>query len=110
MWSAGHTEAVPGRDQGYFIGPFIAHYADDLVRDMGLPDPAQEKYFRRVYVSVLAAALWDTGGRTAGTGVHAWLSSGFDWKKRSPGGKYAPGLLCRGNLRGEGCSAALEII
>lgn len=31
------SEAMPGRDQGYFIGPFLAHYADDLLRDMGLP-------------------------------------------------------------------------
>jgi dimethylaniline monooxygenase (N-oxide forming) len=27
----------PARDQGYFIGAYIAHYADDLMRDMGLP-------------------------------------------------------------------------
>ena len=39
------SEAVPGRDQGYFIGPFIAHYADDLVRDMGLPTRRRKNIF-----------------------------------------------------------------
>jgi len=23
--------------RGYFLGPYIAHYVDDLMRDMGLP-------------------------------------------------------------------------
>ena len=27
----------PGKNQGYFIGPFVSHYLDDLVGDMGLP-------------------------------------------------------------------------
>ena len=39
------SEVVPGRDQGYFIGPFIAHYADDLLRDMGLPTRRRSNIF-----------------------------------------------------------------
>lgn len=33
-WAA---EVFPGRSQGYFIGGYLAHYLDDLLRDMGLP-------------------------------------------------------------------------
>jgi dimethylaniline monooxygenase (N-oxide forming) len=29
-------EVFPDRHEGFFIGPYIAHYADDLMRDMGL--------------------------------------------------------------------------
>jgi dimethylaniline monooxygenase (N-oxide forming) len=29
-------EVFPKRPEGYFIGAFVAHYADDLLRDMGL--------------------------------------------------------------------------
>jgi dimethylaniline monooxygenase (N-oxide forming) len=31
------SEAFPGRSDGYYIGPFVAHYLDELVGDMGLP-------------------------------------------------------------------------
>jgi cation diffusion facilitator CzcD-associated flavoprotein CzcO len=31
------NEVLPARNQGYFIGPYVAHYLDDLLRDMGLP-------------------------------------------------------------------------
>lgn len=34
QWAA---EVFPARSQGYFIGPYVAHYLDDLLRDMGLP-------------------------------------------------------------------------
>jgi len=30
-------ETFPSRDEGFFIGQYVAHYADDLMRDMGLP-------------------------------------------------------------------------
>jgi dimethylaniline monooxygenase (N-oxide forming) len=30
-------EVFPGRSQGYFVGPYLAHYLDDLLRDMRLP-------------------------------------------------------------------------
>jgi dimethylaniline monooxygenase (N-oxide forming) len=32
-WTA---EVFPARKEGYFIGQYLAHYVDDLVRDMGL--------------------------------------------------------------------------
>jgi dimethylaniline monooxygenase (N-oxide forming) len=31
------SEAFPGRNEGYYIGPFVAHYLDELMGDMGLP-------------------------------------------------------------------------
>jgi len=31
------SEVVPKCREGYFVGPFVAHYVDDLMRDMGLP-------------------------------------------------------------------------
>jgi hypothetical protein len=34
LWT---SEVVPACREGYFIGPYLAHYIDDLVRDMGLP-------------------------------------------------------------------------
>ncbi|MEV6767210.1 NAD(P)/FAD-dependent oxidoreductase [Nocardia sp. NPDC051030] len=30
-------EVMPGRPEGYFIGPYLSHHIDDLMRDMGLP-------------------------------------------------------------------------
>lgn len=33
-WAA---QVFPGRGEGYFIGPYVAHYLDDLLRDMGAP-------------------------------------------------------------------------
>lgn len=30
------SATFPARDEGYFIGPYIAHYADELLRDLGL--------------------------------------------------------------------------
>lgn len=31
------SKIVPRRDQGYFIGPYLIHYTDDLLRDMRVP-------------------------------------------------------------------------
>jgi hypothetical protein len=30
-------EVMPGRPQGYQIGPYLVHHIDDLMTDMGLP-------------------------------------------------------------------------
>jgi len=30
-------QVLPARDQGYFVGPYLAHHIDDLMADMGLP-------------------------------------------------------------------------
>jgi hypothetical protein len=29
-------EVFPARSEGYFVGPFVAHYIDELMRDMRL--------------------------------------------------------------------------
>jgi dimethylaniline monooxygenase (N-oxide forming) len=34
---AWNREVFPGRPGGYFIGPYLAHYVDELMRDMGQP-------------------------------------------------------------------------
>jgi Flavin-binding monooxygenase-like len=31
------NKVFPARSQGYFVGPYLAHYLDDLLRDMQLP-------------------------------------------------------------------------
>jgi dimethylaniline monooxygenase (N-oxide forming) len=31
------SDAFPGRRQGYFVGPCVTHYIDDLMADMGVP-------------------------------------------------------------------------
>ncbi len=42
----------PAASEGYFIGPFVAHYVDDLLRDMNLPtrqaDNLLTEYFGRL--------------------------------------------------------------
>ncbi len=30
-------DVFPGRREGYFVGPYLSHYLDDLLRDMQLP-------------------------------------------------------------------------
>jgi hypothetical protein len=30
-------EAIPGRPEGYYVGPHVAHHIDELMTDMGLP-------------------------------------------------------------------------
>ncbi len=39
------SEAFPGRGEGYYIGPFVAHYLDDLLGDMGLPRRRTGNFF-----------------------------------------------------------------
>jgi hypothetical protein len=31
------NDVVPARSDGYFVGPYLAHYLDDLLRNMRLP-------------------------------------------------------------------------
>ena len=49
-WAA---EVFPGRHQGYFVGPYLAHYLDDLLRDMKLPHQRTGNF-----VSEYFAPLW----------------------------------------------------
>lgn len=42
-WAAG---VFPGHAEGYFIGAYVAHYIDELMRDMGLPPRRTGSFFR----------------------------------------------------------------
>lgn len=42
QWAA---EIFPARSQGYFIGPYVAHYLDDLLRDIGLSCRQTSNFF-----------------------------------------------------------------
>jgi hypothetical protein len=46
-------EILPARPEGYFIGPFLAHYVEDLLRDMGLPTSRTRDLFKEYF-----APLW----------------------------------------------------
>jgi hypothetical protein len=55
------AEVMPGRREGYFVGPYLTHYLDELVRDMGL-SPRRTSNFLAEYV----ARVWATRYRTLG--------------------------------------------
>jgi dimethylaniline monooxygenase (N-oxide forming) len=46
-------DVLPARPEGYFIGAYIAHYIDDLLRDMGLPVRRTRSVLREYF-----APLW----------------------------------------------------
>ena len=54
-------ETFPARDQGYFIGPYVAHYVDDLLRDMGAPVRRTSNVFREYF-----APFWPSRYATLG--------------------------------------------
>jgi hypothetical protein len=43
------VDTFPGRSQGYYIGPYVAHYLDDLLRDMGLPRRRARNFFSEYF-------------------------------------------------------------
>jgi dimethylaniline monooxygenase (N-oxide forming) len=47
------NEVFPARSQGYFVGPYLAHYLDDLLRDMRLPRRRTANLFSEYF-----APLW----------------------------------------------------
>ena len=47
------SEVFPARSQGYFVGPYLAHYLDDLLRDMRLPRRRTANLFSEYF-----APLW----------------------------------------------------
>jgi hypothetical protein len=54
-------EVFPARTQGYFVGPFLGHYIDELMRDMGLET-------RRTHhlLSEYFAPIWPSRSRDVG--------------------------------------------
>jgi dimethylaniline monooxygenase (N-oxide forming) len=54
-------EIFPARPEGYFIGPFLAHYIDELMRDMRL-----ETRRTRHFLSEYFAPLWPSRYRDVG--------------------------------------------
>jgi cation diffusion facilitator CzcD-associated flavoprotein CzcO len=55
------SEAFPGRGEGYYIGPFVAHYLDDLMGDMGLPRRRVGNFFAEYF-----APFWPERYRNVG--------------------------------------------
>ena len=47
------NEVFPGRSQGYFVGPYLAHYLDDLLYDMNVPRKRAGNVFSEYF-----APLW----------------------------------------------------
>jgi cation diffusion facilitator CzcD-associated flavoprotein CzcO len=43
------SDIFPGRGQGYYIGPYVAHYLDELLRDMGLPRMRSRNIFSEYF-------------------------------------------------------------
>jgi dimethylaniline monooxygenase (N-oxide forming) len=39
------SDVFPARSEGYFIGPYVSHYLDDLLRDMQLPSRRASSVF-----------------------------------------------------------------
>jgi len=56
------TRTFPDRPEGSFIGPYVAHYADDLVHDMGLPVRRKRNSFHE-YLGPLTADRYRTVAR-----------------------------------------------
>lgn len=57
-WAAA---VFPARREGYFIGPYVAHYLDDLLRDMGLPCRRTHNFFVEYFTP-----YWPERYRTVG--------------------------------------------
>jgi hypothetical protein len=55
------SEAFPGRSEGYYIGPFVAHYLDELLSDMGLPRKRSGNFFTEYF-----APFWPDRYRNLG--------------------------------------------
>jgi cation diffusion facilitator CzcD-associated flavoprotein CzcO len=49
-------EVIPGRPEGYYVGPFLYHHIDDLLTDMGLPTRRTSNF-----VSEYLSPLWPWG-------------------------------------------------
>jgi dimethylaniline monooxygenase (N-oxide forming) len=54
-------EVFPARSEGYFVGPFLGHYIDELMRDMRL-----ETFRTRHLVSEYFAPFWPSRYRDVG--------------------------------------------
>jgi len=68
------TETFPDRDQGYFIGPYIAHYADDLMRDMGMPVRRTSNVLRE-YLAPFWPSRYDTLGEERQRARSRWSTA-----------------------------------
>jgi dimethylaniline monooxygenase (N-oxide forming) len=55
------SEVMPSRAGGFFVGPHLGHYLDELVRDMGLP-----AIRTRTFLAEQLMPLWPTRYRSLG--------------------------------------------
>jgi dimethylaniline monooxygenase (N-oxide forming) len=54
-------EVMPGRPQGYQIGPYLVHHIDDLMTDMGLPTRRTGNFVSEYFGSFSPARYRDLG-------------------------------------------------
>ena len=86
QWMA---ERFPGRPEGYFVGPYISSYIDELLTDMGLPTNRTRTRFKEYM-----APLWPS--RYAGVAEERRTArrntSGVIGDVRQPGERTAAGI------------------
>jgi len=74
-------EAFPARSQGYYIGPHVAAYLDDLLRDMGLPLRRAGNWLSEYFAPLWPGRYQDLGEQrrqrlpTAPAGAPPWLAA-----------------------------------
>lgn len=58
-WAA---EVFPARPDGYFVGPFLGHYIDELMRDMQLETFRTRHFFSEYFARLLPSRYRDVAG------------------------------------------------
>jgi Flavin-binding monooxygenase-like len=57
-WAA---DVFPARAEGYFVGPFLGHYIDELMRDMGLETRRTRHVISEYFTPLWASRYRDVG-------------------------------------------------
>ncbi|WP_162958236.1 flavin-containing monooxygenase [Nocardia yunnanensis] len=53
------AEALPARPEGYFLGPYLSHHIDELMRDMGLPVRRTDNFVSEYFDTFLPSRYAD---------------------------------------------------
>ncbi|MEC3915273.1 flavin-containing monooxygenase [Nocardia sp. CDC160] len=53
------SEVMPARPEGYYLGPYLAHHIDDLMRDMGLPVRRTDNFISEYFDTFLPGRYAD---------------------------------------------------
>ena len=54
-------ERVPEQEDGVFTGPYIGHYVDELMRDMGMPTMRTSNFLKEYFGSFLPSRYGTLG-------------------------------------------------